>query len=140
MQLNFLLDNKIYFYVKTNFREILTFGIVGILCFVINISLIWFFNHYFDYKITVTLAYIPTFFFHFLCHKFITYSDKTNKLKKNLFFYFIMLFINYFLSLSIVSFTIKILSLSIFYGALFSNFIIPIFSYTFMKFIVFKKV
>ena len=140
MTQKFLLFNKVYLFGKANLREVLTFGIIGILCFVINISLIWTFNHYFEYKITVTLAYFPTVLFHFLCHKYITYVDKINKLRKNLFFYVIMLFINYFLSLSIVSFTINILSLSIFYGALFSNFVIPIFSYTFMKFIVFKKV
>jgi putative flippase GtrA len=132
----------IYYYYSNNRKKLLKFCIVGMMTYLLNNLLFYLFNSILSiqYQASLSLAYFPTVICHFLIHKFITFEDKNaKKIPVNIIKYLIMLFINFIVSLFVVTTCVEIIGVSPYWGLLVSTIFTAIISFTTMNHFVFKR-
>ena len=82
--------------------QVFRFGVVGVVTFALNYSLVWVFYGLFKmyYGTAVTLAYIITVFTHFLLNRVFTYQSAGSAILSHMGKYGRMLIVNYLLTLA----------------------------------------
>ncbi len=127
-------------YVRKNFEFIYRFVIVGIVTFLINFILVYFFDQIIklDYKKSISIAYVITLTCHFLLNRAFTfkvdYFDLAHLLR-----YSILPIINFFITLSMAFVVVEIIRLPVYYSVFFSATLSAFVSYTLLKYFIFLK-
>ncbi len=128
-----------YFYRQRG--QIIRFGIVGVVTFILNYAMVWAFYGLLacNYRTAVTLAYIITVCTHFLLNRAFTYESTGSAILSHMSKYGIMLGINYLITLSISVGTVELLGLTPYHGVVFATFATAFSSFLLMKYFVFCR-
>ena len=130
-------------YIRNNLFQIIRFFIVGIIIFLVNISLIYLLTKYFDDKLSASISYFICIFLHFLLHKYFTYGFAKNdkkietKISKNIAKYLIMLIINYLIYISFFTLFSEYFNINIYLSIFMINCFSPIITFLLLKYYVF---
>ncbi len=116
------------------------FGIVGVVTFALNYSLVWVFYGLFGlhYGPAVTIAYIITVLAHFILNRVFTYNSAGSAILNHMTKYGVMLGINYLITLGISVGTVELLALTPYHGVVFATFVTAFSSFFLMKHFVFS--
>lgn len=135
-----ILANLVYYF-NSNRLQILSFGLIGVITFILNFLLIWLFFGFIglDYRFAVTLAYIITLIAHFGLNRTFTYKAKGPSLIAHIAKYSLLLIVNYLITLFVNIITVEILGLTPYYGVIFATGCVMFTSFLLMKYYVFSK-
>ncbi len=121
-------------------RALITrFGLVGIITFALNYSLVWLFYGVaaLDYRIAVSIAYVLVVVVHFLLSRTFTYKAHSSPVLDHVGKYLGMLISNYFLTLIITICTVELCGLAPYWGVVFATIANAASSFIVMKRFVF---
>lgn len=129
-------------YFVVNVWELMRFGFVGGLTFLINfLTFTWLFSRLqLDYRVAATGAYFVTVCCHFTLHKLFTFDAGRQQLTKNIPRYIGMLALNYVITLAAFWLTVEVFRIAPLYGVVVSTASTAFSSYVVMKYVVFKRV
>ena len=104
------------------FKPFIKYGIVGASTALIYFALMWILDVFFGftYFIVITLAYLIATIFHFFLNKYFTFNVSEGFFYRQITRYFIILILNYVITLFIVTICVKIFHLSPYLGVCFS--------------------
>lgn len=123
--------------------QIIRFIIIGIVTFIINfLSFHYFYDVWsLNYKIATSCAYTITVISHFLLHRIFTFKVRKDEqqLKHNVAKYFIMLGINYLITITVMWFTVEIIRVSAYIGLVAATAATASSSFFTMKYFVFSQ-
>lgn len=96
------------------------FGLVGVVTALIYFFMIWFVDFVlsFEYKVSVSIAYLVSTIFHFVANRLFTFSAAKGQKNLQLIRYLVLWVINYLITLSVVSFCVESLHLTTYFGVL----------------------
>jgi putative flippase GtrA len=128
-------------YGSQSWGQVARFGVVGVVTFALNYSLVWVFYGLFNlhYKTAVTLAYIITVFTHFMLNRIFTYNSAGSAIVSHMTKYGMMLGINYLITISVSVATVELLRLTPYHGVVFATFATAFSSFFLMKYFVFYR-
>ena len=130
-------------YVNLHRHQIIKFSFIGVITFFINFLSFHFFYKecLFDYKISSTFAYLITVISHFTCHRMFTFKIKGGgrEIFHNVGKYFIMLGINYFITMIVMWIIVKLIHTSAYYGVVAATCATALLSFFMMKYFVFSQ-
>jgi putative flippase GtrA len=134
-----LITQKIISYFQLHRDQILRFGIVGVVTFILNYTLVWLFYGLFamDYRVAVTFAYVITVVIHFILNRTFTYKKGESFIMGHLGKYGGMLAVNYFIMLSVSMSTVELCRLTPYHGIVFATCVTAFSSFFLMKYFVF---
>jgi putative flippase GtrA len=120
---------------------LLRFGVVGVATFALNMFCVWVFYGVakIEYRISVSLAYMITVMTHFGLNRSFTYKVSGGGVFSDTFRYVIVLFINYLITLGVVSAVVEFMKVSVYYGVIASTFATASSSFFLMKHFVFAR-
>jgi putative flippase GtrA len=127
-------------YLADDKRAITLFLGIGALTALVYFTLftvIWQLLHI-DYRIAVTISYLTAISFHFLMNRKVTFQAARGNLIPHVMKYAVMAFINYIITILIVEFSVKLLSLSPYLGVLIAVGVTVVTGYLMMKLWVFQ--
>jgi putative flippase GtrA len=128
-------------YVLTHRVQLAKFIFVGLVTFGINFSSFHLFYAVIalDYKAAVSIAFVITVVSHFLLHRAFTFEATDQALVHHTWKYFVMLGLNYSISLTVVWFTVEIAKISPYFGVVASTLATACVSFFLMKYFVFEE-
>ena len=137
----YLWPSCILSYIKHHRWQLIRFCIVGLTTFILNFFFVWLFygRAKLDYRVAVSCAYCITVVVHFMLNRLFTYRQKDGAVFTETTKYLMMLFVNYFITLSVITVTVELLGLIPYYGVIFSAFSTGFSSFLLMKYFVFVR-
>ena len=129
-------------YIKSHRWQLVRFSMVGLITFVLNFFLVWvlYGQAGLDYRLAVSCAYLLTVLAHFALNRSYTYGHEGGSVAPDTARYCIMLIVNYLITLSITTLSVELLSLTPYFGIVFSIFGTAFSSFLLMKHYVFVRV
>ncbi len=126
-------------YIAIHRGQLAKFAFVGVVTFGINLFMFHLFYGlaHFDYRFSVSLAYLLTVISHFVLHRFFTFNAAEQPLVHNAGKYCAMLGLNYTITVTIVWVIVRFMGRSPYFGVIVSTAVTASTSFFVMKYFVF---
>jgi putative flippase GtrA len=121
-----------------SFNLFLLVGFLTAVCYFGIFGLLYSLFH-FQYRTSVSVAYVLALLFHFSMNRNVTFLSKNNRLFPQIFRYVIMTVVNYLITLTMVTLAVELFRLSPYVGVAFAASITSLFAYFLSRFWVFQQ-